>query len=155
MIIQRAYMKKSAFTMIELVFVIVVLGILAAVALPRLGSTMTQAQIASAQGDVAAIRASIASARQKELVKGVNSYITKLSTAAVGGTPLFDGNGSITVLSYPINAKSVGGWAKTGANTYTFSIDGTATKTATFTYAPATGLFNCDTTKSFCQKIVQ
>ena len=80
-------MKRSAFTMIELIFVVVVLGILAAVALPRLGSTMESGYIASAQGDVAAIRASIASARQKSLVKGINKYVTKLSTAAAGGSP--------------------------------------------------------------------
>ena len=147
-------MKKSAFTMIELIFVIVVLGILAAVALPRLGSTMESGYIASAQGDVSAIRASIASARQKELVKGVNGYITKLSTAATGGSPLFDGNGSITIMSYPIKAKQTGGWWKTGDFTYTFSIDGTAAKTATFTYVPTTGLFNC-ASNTICDKIVR
>ena len=145
-------MKRTAFTMIELIFVVVVLGILAAVALPKLGSTMESGYVASAQGDVAAIRASIASARQKELVKGVNSYITKLSTAAAGGSPLFDGNGSITVLLYPITAKSAGGWWKTGDFTYTFSIDGTAAKTATFTYDPDTGLFNC-ASNTTCDKI--
>ena len=147
-------MKKSAFTMIELIFVVVVLGILAAVALPRLGSTMESGYIASAQGDVSAIRASIASARQRELVKGVNKYITKLDTAGIGGSPLFDGNGSITVMNYPLTADQVGGWWKTGDFTYTFSIDGTAAKTATFTYDPATGLFNC-ASNTICDKIVQ
>ena len=37
-------MKKSAFTMIELIFVIVILGILAAVAIPKLAATRTDAQ---------------------------------------------------------------------------------------------------------------
>jgi len=41
-------MKKSAFTMIELVFVIVVLGILAAVAVPRLAATRDDAEAVAA-----------------------------------------------------------------------------------------------------------
>ena len=36
---------KNAFTMIELIFVIVILGILAAVAIPKLAATRDDAQV--------------------------------------------------------------------------------------------------------------
>ena len=46
-------MKRSGFSMIELVFVIVFLGVLAAVAVPRFVTTRTDAQVAMARSDIA------------------------------------------------------------------------------------------------------
>ena len=63
-------MKRSGFTIIELIFVIVVLGILSAIALPKFIGSQKNAVIARGKSDVSAIRAAIMNERQKRLVLG-------------------------------------------------------------------------------------
>jgi len=48
-------MKRSGFTMIELVFVIVILGILASVAIPKLAATRDDANIAKASTEISSL----------------------------------------------------------------------------------------------------
>jgi len=108
-------MKKSAFTMIELVFVIVVLGILASVAVPRLAATRQDAQISKARADIASIRSSIVTERQGRLFRGQSNFIATLDAN--------DGNLFSSVLTYPIIASpNTGHWQQTGVRSYTFSL---------------------------------
>ena len=128
--------SKNAFTMIELVFVIVVLGILASVAIPKMAATRDDAQIAKGRSDIASIRSAIVTERQTRLIKGDSSWITSLSNTA-----LFDGNGTSTLLMYGIaSGTGSGHWSGTNPN-YTYTVQSIAVP---FDYNSTSGVFTCN-----------
>ena len=79
---------KKGFTMIELIFVIVILGILASVAIPRLAGTRTDAEIATT---VANLRILLSDLNSYYVVKG-NFNGTKWRD--ITNVPLKDKNGA-------------------------------------------------------------
>jgi general secretion pathway protein G len=162
--------NHKAFTMLELVFVIVVIGILSAVAIPKFAMNRDDAVIAKAKTVVASVRNVIATERQKRLLRGNFSPIFRLTDSSTLGDPIFnaiDGNTSNTVLQYPpFSCKagtSTGCWKETKV--------GTATTNAQYTYMmPVSGSvvftlqnnqFNCpattgtDTAKRDCRLLTQ
>ncbi len=140
-------MQKSAFTVIELIFVIVILGILASVALPKFTGMKESADIAKGRSDVAAIRAAIMNERQSQIIKGTSSFIPKL-TEDTNATILFKGDGTRKLLTYGIK---VGEWTHPEANKYKYTIDGTETE---FTYDSDYGTFTCTSGSGNCDKLV-
>lgn len=75
---------KKAFTIIELVFVIVALGILAMVALPRLVSSKEDAEITRVKAEIAAIRSAIQTYRGANLLAQKGSkYPEKLDRETI------------------------------------------------------------------------
>lgn len=151
-------MKRFAFTMIELVFVIVILGILAAVAIPKLAATRDDAQIAKGRSDVAAIRSAIVSERQGRLLQGNSAYIAALDqgvAANTAGVVIFDDNDNNlangSLLQYGITtADGNGHWMKASNTTYTYKIMGANN---TFTYNSVNGTFLC-TSGTHCSALV-
>jgi len=67
---------KNAFTMLELTFVIVIIGVLSAIAVPKFAATRDDALISRASSAVAAMRSAIATERQKRILKGNFNNIT-------------------------------------------------------------------------------
>ncbi len=160
---------KKAFTMIELIFVIVILGILSSVAISKMSVTRDDAQIAKGRSQISAIRNAITLMRNTNMLQGKGaSYPDKLdalsTVASVDGNAIFDydsnsSDSSKKLLDYPVYAKnSNGNWRKTANNTYAFKIVNTD---ISFTYTPANGQFDCDhnsgdaTKKKLCKALTE
>jgi len=62
--------RSRAFTMIELIFVIVIIGILAGIALPKLAVTRDDAFVSRGRSTVEALRTAISMERQKRILRG-------------------------------------------------------------------------------------
>ncbi len=100
--------SKKAFTMIELVFVIVVIGILSAIAVPKFAATRDDAVIAKAIATVASARSALSTERQKHILRGefVDINMTTVGTNFSG------------LLEYRVKSCSTskcGGWSTNGS----------------------------------------
>jgi general secretion pathway protein G len=142
--------------MIELVFVIVVLGILSAIAIPKFAATRTDAQISKARADIASVRSSIVNERQARLIRGDSTFINSLSSSS---SVLFDGNGTTgnELLMYGIKAGTTNGHWSTDDDdspyvSYIYKIGG---ESCNFTYTQSDGTFKLDDDQAaICDKLV-
>jgi MSHA pilin protein MshA len=73
--------NQSGFTLIELVMVIVILGILSAIAIPKFADLTTQAKISAGKGGLGAIRSSLAIEYAKSATSGTASFPSAITTS--------------------------------------------------------------------------
>lgn len=126
---------KKAFTLIELVFVIVILGVLATVAIPKLIVTRDDAEIAKAKSQIAAVRSGIQLKRNEMILSGTQGYPTNLEDGAC----CFGG-----ILSTRIEERKDDnsyGWKQDTDGTYTINTNKEQVK---FTYSDSDGSFKCE-----------
>lgn len=144
---------KKAFTMIELVFVIVIIGILASVAVPRLAATRDDAEIAKAKATVASVKAALATERQLRVLRGDFTAITSLNA---GGGAFSTFSADAQGVSRNVLESTVATCAEAGCwdGTYTYTMPSGVGGTVAFTLN-ANGTFTCDTTDANCKKLTQ
>ena len=112
--------KQQGFTLVELVVVIAILGILAAVAIPRYVNYTTEARRAAMNGLAGAIRSAVMLVQSRYVVNGDNTAVTV--TMSVGQVVAVGaGTGIPTVAAAGIEA---------------------ALRAEGFAFVPATGVWN-------------
>ena len=77
--------KEAGFTLIELVIVIVILGILAAVAIPKYEDMREQARVATLKGELGSIRSAVAIQYAKNALNGAATFPTLDGTIFADG----------------------------------------------------------------------
>lgn len=127
---------RQSFTLIEIIFVLIVIGMLAVIALPKFTMVLEQATISKVQSTVTAIRSGIQIQKNKNILMGLAPYPTSLET----GSGLFG-----AVLPDPIIPKTQNGWQKVGPTRYQYSFNGNVLY---FDYNISTGKFTCDNVHS-------
>ena len=138
---------KNAFTMIELVFVIVVIGILSVVAVPKLAPIIGNAKDTKAKSTLASVRSAISTERQKQILQ---SQYGALSITNDSGRVFssFTTSGN-SVLEYDIKDCTNNGCWHHSSGTYTYYASG---ETCTFTLT--NNRFK-DTTSGGCTTLIQ
>jgi general secretion pathway protein G len=152
--------------MLELTFVIAIIGILSAVAIPRFAATRDDAVINKAKTSIASIKSAILSERQKRTLRGDFSDFTSLGGATGANKDLFDyfdGNAADgRILETPLiscrNAAATGCWTKTNDTTYVYKMP-LNNISITFTFDKKSR-FDCDATLSgdagrFCKMLTR
>lgn len=141
-------MIKRAFSLIEMIFTIVIISILLAVSIPKLGNILSSSKLIEIKSDIVLIREAIIKYKNKMILKNKPYDLDVLDTDQEN---LFS-----KILPSPIIAsseKKIGAWSKIGSNRYKIFIDNQ--NSVDFIYKSSDFSFDCDLKNIFCKELSQ
>ena len=138
----------TAFSLIEIIFTIAIISIIAMVAVPKLRNTLSSANIVKIKSDITIIRNGLKEYKNKMILSNNSESLDSLETTQ---TLLFD-----KILTYPIIASNTNkstSWNKISNEKYTVWIDSTVN--VEFIYDKTNYTFDCDIDDNYCKELTQ
>ena len=139
---------KKGFSLLEIIFTITVISIIAAVAIPKLNNSIKKTNLTKIKNDVALIRNALIEYKNKLIL---SNSTQELSTLETSNDILFD-----KILRYGIkksNTPSIGNWSKLSDEQYKVYIN--SQESVIFTYNSTDFTFDCDPLDKNCMEMTQ
>ena len=145
----KAYRKNSGFTLVEILIVVVILGILAAIVIPQFSDASTEARVSSLRGDLQTMRSQIQLYKIQH-----NDYLPGAGTATftqaligytdVAGAVWVSGTSTGTMFGPYLQAIPTNPFTTT--STITEGTGSAGNDTTAWYFNTSTGAFNADDT---------